>query len=195
MSCRMERIGTRNRRPFLLRIAWTCIAVGVLFLSPSARAEAPKLDGNLAVILVRDAITALNQANLTGNYTVLRDYASPNFASVNDPAKLAAIFARIRTQQLNLAPTLILAPQFTRAEMTDNGRKLRLSGFFPSRPKQVDFDLVFEPIEDRWRLFGISVAASDASQAVSQSPVPPAQPESVVPETSFIPVPVPRPLN
>lgn len=195
MSVGLQGHGIRNRRPFLVRTALTCIAAGVICWSPSTRAEAPKPDGNIAVILVRDAITALNQANLTGNYTVLRDYASPNFASVNDPAKLAAIFARLRTQELNLAPTLILAPQFTRAEMTDNGRRLRLSGFFPSRPKQVNFDMVFEPVEDRWRLFGISVAASDPSQPVTQGPVPDAQPGTVVPQASSIPIPLPRPVD
>lgn len=184
-----------HRRPLLVRIAWTCMTAAAMCFGLPARAEPPKPDGNMALILVRDAITALNQANLTGNYTVLRDYASPSFASVNDPASLASVFAPIRAEGINLAPVLVLTPQFTRAELTDDGSKLRLSGFFPSRPKQVDFDLVFEPIEERWRLFGISVAVPDARQDVRQSPAPAAPREAIQPPPTAIPVPLPRPRD
>lgn len=195
MSDGRQAPGRRSRRPLLVRAVLAGLAAAAIGGSRPAGAQARQVDGNLAVILVRDAIAALNQANLTGNYTVLRDYASPNFASVNDPAKLAGIFAPLRSQDLNLAPTLILAPQFTRAEMTDDGSKLRLTGIFPSRPKQVNFDLVFEPIGGRWRLFGISVAAPEPRQEVIQVPAPAAPPTAAAPAPSTVPIPMPRPLD
>src|SRR4051794_31643976 len=46
----------------------------------------------IAVILVKNALLAVNQGNLTGNYTVLRDLASPGFREKNSAADLAAIF-------------------------------------------------------------------------------------------------------
>jgi len=147
----------------------TCFAlIIVLFsiatLKPSS-AQAPKPDGPLAIILIRDALSALNHANWTGNYTVLRDYASPNFARVNDPVRLTAIFQPIRAQGLNLAPTLFLVPKITKAELTQQGKRLQLKGFFESRPKQIQFDLIFEPIANRWRLFGIGVWALESNKA------------------------------
>ena len=44
--------------------------------------QAPKpadIDRNGVLILVRSAILALDQANKTGNYTVLRDLGAPGF--------------------------------------------------------------------------------------------------------------------
>jgi len=134
-------------------------------LSPPAFSQAPKPTGILALILIRDALSALNQANWTGNYTVLRDYASPNFARNNDPVRLTAIFQPIRAQALNLAPTLYLAPKITKAELNKQGTRLQLKGFFPSKPKQIHFDLIFEPIVNRWRLFGIGVWSVEAKVA------------------------------
>jgi hypothetical protein len=47
-----------------------------------------------------------------------------------------------------------------------------MAGFFPSVPAQVNFELMYAPVDGQWRLFGISVsigqaapAAPDASQA------------------------------
>ena len=64
-----------RRLLYVVMVVW----VGVTLLVNSASAQAPKPDGPLALILIRDAISALNHANLTGNYTVLRDYSSPKF--------------------------------------------------------------------------------------------------------------------
>src|SRR5690348_9504462 len=52
----------------------------------------------VALALVRSVMLAVDQANKTGNYTVLRDLGSPSFRAANDAAKLAQIFAAIRSQ-------------------------------------------------------------------------------------------------
>jgi hypothetical protein len=43
------------------------------------------------IILIRTALIALNQANLTGNYSVLRDIATPSFQQANNPARAAFV--------------------------------------------------------------------------------------------------------
>ncbi len=126
-------------------------------------AQAPKPDGPLAIVLIRDALTAVNQANWTGNYAVLRDYASPNFAKANDLVHLTVIFQPIRAEGLDLAPALFLTPKVTKAELKDKGKKFLLKGYFESKPKQIHFEMIFEPIATRWRLFGIGVRSIDAS--------------------------------
>ncbi|MFZ2159300.1 MAG: hypothetical protein WAV72_24700, partial [Bradyrhizobium sp.] len=35
---------------------------------------------------------------------------------------------------------------------------MRMAGFFPSVPSQVNFELAFAPVNGQWRLFGISVS-------------------------------------
>jgi hypothetical protein len=49
---------------------------------------------------------------------------------------------------------------------------MRMAGFFPSVPQQVNFELLFAPVEGQWRLFGLSVNLGQAAP-VAPSPAPP----------------------
>ena len=57
-------------------------------------------------LLIRSTILAVNQANQTGNYTVLRALASPRFQKGNSKAQLAKIFAGLRKRKLDLTPIM-----------------------------------------------------------------------------------------
>lgn len=125
-------------------------------------------DGPALSILIRRTLLTLNDANLSGNYTVLRDLAAPGFQSANDPAKLAGIFASLRNNKIDLGPIVYFDPKLVREPaLTENGM-LRVSGFMPTRPQQVNFDMLFEKVADRWRLFGIAVNTSPAQAAAAQ---------------------------
>ncbi|HEX5472233.1 MAG TPA: hypothetical protein VFW73_10115 [Lacipirellulaceae bacterium] len=126
-------------------------------------------DGPTLNMLIRRTLLTLNDANLSGNYTVMRDLAAPGFQAGNDAAKLTDIFANLRKRQIDLAPILFFDPKLVRQpEITQNGM-LHLSGFIPTRPEQVNFDMLFEKTGDRWRLFGIAVNTSVA-QTATKSP-------------------------
>jgi hypothetical protein len=134
-------------------------------------------------MLIRRTLLTLNDANLSGNYTVMRDLAAPGFQAANDAAKLAEIFANLRNRKIDLAPILFFDPKLVRKpEITQNGM-LHLSGFLPTRPEQVNFDLLFEKT-DRWRLFGIAVNTAP-TQTATGSPQNTAveEPKSGAPET------------
>jgi hypothetical protein len=49
-------------------------------------------DTNQLVILIRSTLLAVNHANLTGNYTVLRELGTPGFQQSNTAARLGDIF-------------------------------------------------------------------------------------------------------
>ena len=137
---------------------------GAATSSPSAQAVP---DGHTISILVRRTLLTLNDANLSGNYTVMRDLAAPGFQSVNNAAKLAEIFVNLRSRGIDLAPVMYFDPKLVREpEIGPNGM-LRVSGFIPSQPEQVNFDMMFQPIEGRWRLFGIAVNTSPAAAAAA----------------------------
>jgi hypothetical protein len=58
--------------------------------APKQQPQAPKpaqIDRNGVLILIRETLLALDQANKTGNYTVLRDLGSPDFQA-NSAARL-----------------------------------------------------------------------------------------------------------
>jgi hypothetical protein len=73
-------------------------------------------------------------------------------------------------------PRLIRPPAIRR-----NGI-LRLSGFIPTEPEQVDFDLAFQKVGGEWRLISIAVDTSrPAPAAAGNGPTGARQAEPAVP--------------
>jgi len=124
-----------------------------------------------ALYLIRSTLLTLNDANRSGNYTVLRDLAAPDFQAKNTAADLALIFSDLRQRKFDLFAVALAAPQLTAAPVLDANKMLRLTGFFPTRPAQINFDLVYRNVGGQWQLFGIAVATPPAqSQSTNTSP-------------------------
>jgi len=140
-----------------------------------ARAQAPKpaqIDRNGVLILIRSSLLALDQANKTGNYTVLRDIGAPGFQS-NTAARLGEIFAKLRNDNLDLSGVAVIDPQLNLLPQIEANGLMHMAGFFPSVPTQVNFDLAFAPVNGQWRLFGISVSIGQTAPAAPAPPEPP----------------------
>jgi hypothetical protein len=138
----------------------------------NAPAEAPKqqqpampVSTEQALYLIRSTLLTLNDANRSGNYTVLRDLAAPDFQARNTAADLSQIFSDLRRRNFDLYAAALLAPQLTAVPALDQRGYLHLTGFFPTRPQQIDFDLLFQNVANQWRLFGISVSTPEAPSA------------------------------
>lgn len=136
-----------------------------------ARPRPANVDRNGVLILVKSALLALDQANKTGNYTVLRDLGSINFQA-NTAARLAEIFAPQRAQKLDLAGIVVLDPQLTLLPQIEPNGMLHMAGFFPSVPSQVDFEMLWEPVNREWRLYGLSVNLSTGGPKAPDTPAP-----------------------
>lgn len=151
----------------------------------SDKPQAPKpadIDRNGVIILVRSALLALDQANKTGNYTVLRDLGAPGFQA-NSAARLGEIFAKHRADGLDLGGIAVLEPQLTLLPQIEPGGMLHMAGFFPSVPMQVNFELLYAPVNRQWRLFGISVnVVSGGPQAPEAEPAPLAEVSTETPD-------------
>jgi hypothetical protein len=138
--------------------------------------QAPRpaqIDRNGVIILIRETLIALDQANKTGNYTVLRDLGSPEFQA-NTAARLAEIFVQQRKDNIDLSGVAVIDPQLTLLPQIEGNGLMHMAGFFPSVPTQVTFELLYAPVDGRWRLFGLSVSFG---QATPQAPAPPAAPK------------------
>jgi hypothetical protein len=118
-----------------------------------------------ALYLIRSTLLTLNDANRSGNYTVIRDLAAPDFQARNTAADLSQIFSDLRRRNFDLYGAALLAPQLTAVPALDQRGFLRLAGYFPTKPQQIDFDLLFQNVASQWRLYGISVATPDAPTA------------------------------
>jgi hypothetical protein len=155
-------------------------AAALAVIASSGHAETPpqqpkpaQIDRNGVIILIRSSLLALDQANKTGNYTVLRDIGAPGFQS-NSAAKLGEIFAKLRNDNLDLSGVAVIDPQLSLLPQIEANGLMHMAGFFPSVPTQVNFDLAFAPVNGQWRLFGISVSIGQSAPAAPEPPSPPA---------------------
>jgi hypothetical protein len=149
---------------------------------PAANAGAKPGEMQMSVItltvLIKDAVIALHHANMTGNYSVLRDMGTPVFRENFDQTALAAAFANLRARRIDLSPAYFLSPNLSKKPELSKDNELMLAGFFPTQPLQIQFDLRFMQLDGRWRLAGIGVDAVPASgpQAAAAAPAPAQQP-------------------
>ena len=147
---------------------------------PVAGPVAANIDRNGVLILVRGTLLALDHANKTGNYTVLRDLGAPGF-QVNSAADLARIFSSHREQKLDLGGLAVLEPQLTLLPQVEPSGMLHIGGFFPSVPTQVNFELLFAPVDRKWKLFGLSLDLTEGGPRAPEAPADPPPPEDAGP--------------
>ena len=135
----------------------------------------PPISSGQAVYLVRSTLMMLNDANRSGNYSVLRDLAAPDFQARNSAADLAQNFADLRRRHFDLFAAALLEPHFTVVPALDANGRLQLTGFFPTSPSRIDFDLIFQSVSGEWRLLAVSVATppTPATQSQINHNIPP----------------------
>ncbi|MER8901419.1 MULTISPECIES: hypothetical protein [unclassified Mesorhizobium] len=153
--------------------------------SASKVSDAPKpadIDHNGVLILVRSTLLALDHANRTGNYSVLRELGAPDFQA-NNPARLGEIFAKQRNEGLDLSGVAVLEPQLTLMPQIESNGMLHMAGFFPSAAMQLNFELVFAPIDRQWKISAMLVkVGTSAPKAPDSPPIPAPLPPVQKPE-------------
>lgn len=140
--------------------------------TPAPAPKPAQIDRNGVLILIRSTLLAVDQANKTGNYTVLRDLGAPGF-QVNSAARLGEIFAKLRNDNLDLSGVAVIDPQLNLLPQIEANGLMHMAGFFPSVPSQVNFDLSFAPVNGQWRLFGVSVGVGSSAPVAPPPPEPP----------------------
>jgi hypothetical protein len=135
-------------------------------------------DTNKMTLLIQNTMAALAQANLTGNYTVLHALGAPGFQQSNTPAKLAEVFAVHCKAGFDVTPVILYRPRLTQQPALDANGMLRLTGVYDTEPKNVRFDLLFQPVGGMWRIFGISVQPAEPTATAQKKENPPAGPSA-----------------
>ncbi|HEX2842620.1 hypothetical protein [Hyphomicrobium sp.] len=123
------------------------------------------------VLLIRMSLLTLNDAIQSGNYTVLLDRGGPSFRRANTAAGLSRIFTTLEAQRPDLAAVAILTPQLSEAQIVGPEQRLRLQGYFQTQPMQINFELIYEPADGQWQVFGLSVGAVPAQVHAAPPPV------------------------
>lgn len=119
-----------------------------------------------AEALARATLLALDDANRTGNYTVLRERAAPGFQALYSAEELARIFSGHRALGLDLAAVATGMPRWLAPPGLDADGLFRLTGAFALDPAHdVRFDFAYLPLAGRWRLIDIAVTPEAAAPA------------------------------
>jgi len=121
-----------------------------------------KVSGPEISMLIRTTLVALHQANVTGNYTVLRDLGSASFRTINNPVRLGGIYGKIREAGLDLSPAVLLDPFMTKPPFIDANGVLIIEGFFPTEPLNIVFKIGFRFEYGAWRILSLSVGAQES---------------------------------
>ena len=169
---------TMMRRPARLAV----LALALALLAPAlAHAQKNPADAMpppaVLLALLRGTMIALNQANLTGNYSVLRDLAAPSFRDANSSAALADRFRQWREGRLDFAAVALLDAKLSAPPSIGADGALRLRGYFPTAPLRIGFDMAFLPVDGHWRLGAITAEplAVEVTGAVARATEAPAE--------------------
>lgn len=124
------------------------------FVAPAQAATLPT--DNEQEILVKTTLMTFNDANLTGNYSILHAKAAKLFRDQLTVEKLAASFKVFRDKKVNLASIVADEIESSKAPVLDKG-VLTLKGRFKDDEKKIRFDLQFVDEGGAWKLVGINV--------------------------------------
>ncbi|WP_018389686.1 hypothetical protein [Ancylobacter sp. FA202] len=170
------------------RVHLSALVLILAMLVPAvARAQEKPADAvpppAVLLALLRGTLMALNQANITGNYSVLRDLAAPTFRDANSSAALADRFRKWREGRLDFAAVVLLDAKLSAAPDIGPDGALRLRGYFPTAPLRIGFDVAFLPVEGHWRLGAITAEPlePEATGSIARAVNTPAQPEQAAP--------------
>jgi hypothetical protein len=122
-----------------------------------ARVSTSTLDLDRATLLIRSTLTTINDANLTSNYSVLRDAGAPEFQEKFSEDRLAATFKTLRQNKVDIAAAVLLEPVIVKAEVFEAQAVVQFRGYVPTTPAHVRFKLGYKYVDRRWKLYGLDI--------------------------------------
>jgi hypothetical protein len=108
-------------------------------------------------VLVKTSLLSFNDANITGNYTVLHDKLSKPFRQEFPPERLKEAFREFSEKNVDIELVAVLKPTYEPAPTIDSEGKLVVRGYFPTEPIRVNFNLAFIPSDGEWKLIRLNV--------------------------------------
>ncbi|MHA7818931.1 MAG: hypothetical protein ACX930_04715 [Erythrobacter sp.] len=115
--------------------------------------------------LLWSTIAAVDHANQSGNYSVLRDISAQTFQVNFNPARLTEIFAGLRGLNIDLSNALLVPPTYYEAPQMISNDVFRVRGVFQLRPISIGFDVYYQWEQGRWKLFGIDLQPQQMVEA------------------------------
>jgi hypothetical protein len=107
--------------------------------------------------LVKVSLLTFNDANVTGNYTVLHAKLSKPFREQFPPERLKEVFRDFNEKNIDFDIIAAMTPTYDPRPAVDGDGKLIVKGTFPTEPSRLAFELDFIPSDAEWKLIRINV--------------------------------------
>lgn len=134
------------------------LALLIALTLPLAAAAQNKVPGPRALeALVKSSLLTLNDAIVTGNFTVFHAKLSKPFRQQYTAEQLAETFKSFVEKNIDYDVIAAFAPTYEPAPAVDGDGKLLVKGYFLTEPRRVFFDLKFIPSDGEWKLLGVDV--------------------------------------
>ena len=108
-------------------------------------------------ILIKASLLTLNDANVTGNYTVLHAKLGKPFRDQITPDKLKQAFKSFADQKVDWDLIAARTPVATSEAKIDNRGALILRGYFDTKPSRLTYELDFMISEREWKPIMLNV--------------------------------------
>ena len=135
------------------------VAMLVLLLAMGAAQAQNKVPSERALeALVKTSLLSFNDANVTGNYTVLHAKLSKPFREqLSAGAAEGDLQGFQREEHRHRAHGGAASRATSQPPSIDAEGKLVVKGYFPTEPIRVNFNLAFIPSDGEWKLIRLNV--------------------------------------
>jgi hypothetical protein len=140
------------------------VIMGALLLAAPAQAENTVPSATLQEILIKTSLLTLNDANLTGNYTVLHAKLAKPFREQFSPDRLKQVFKAFADQKADWGLIAAKPPVATSETTIDNRGALILRGYFDTKPSRLIYELDFIPSEGEWKPIKLNLNAKPLNE-------------------------------
>ncbi|TXL74587.1 hypothetical protein FHP25_16000 [Vineibacter terrae] len=123
---------------------------------PPASAQKPP-DPVMLEALVKSSLLTFNDANITGNYTVMHAKLAKPFRDQFSPEKLKEAFQSFSQQGIDFDIIAALKPVLSEDPRIDDRGALLVRGYFETSPNRVTFTLDYIQSDGDWKLINIHV--------------------------------------
>jgi hypothetical protein len=157
-----------------MRFHFAGALIGALFLTAPAHAQDKVPSAIMQEILIKTALLTFNDANLTGNYTVMHAKLAKAFRDKVTPDSLKQTldslkqtFKAFADQKADMGLIVAMPPVASSEPIINAVRgSLELRGYFATKPSRVTYELDFLPSEGQWKLalIDIRIKPQSASQ-------------------------------
>jgi hypothetical protein len=156
----------RPANPVIGALSMRFIAAGAaaLLAVSVARAENKVPTAMEQEVLIKASLLTLNDANLTGNYSILHAKLSKPFREQFSADRLKQSFKNFADKKADWEAIAAMSPISTNGAHIDERGALILRGYFDSGSTHVVYELDFLPSEGEWKASNLSVQVKPASK-------------------------------